>query len=103
MQDLYPDVPVTGVCVVAEYIDMRVVREKAIAKSSAVFGAVAVLLACIGLYGVLSFGVARRTREIGIRMALGARPSSVLGLVLRRQLDGSSLPGWPAEYSPRSD
>jgi putative ABC transport system permease protein len=50
----------------------------------AVFGGLALLLASIGLYGVMSFAVARRTRELGIRVALGARPGDVFRLVLRQ-------------------
>jgi ABC-type antimicrobial peptide transport system permease subunit len=47
------------------------------------FGALALVLACIGLYGLLSYGVVRRAREFGIRMAIGARRSTVVWLVLR--------------------
>ncbi|MGE0863284.1 MAG: FtsX-like permease family protein, partial [Vicinamibacterales bacterium] len=48
------------------------------------FGGLGTLLAAIGLYGVIAFSVARRTREIGVRMALGARPERVMGMVMRQ-------------------
>ena len=58
-------------------------RDRLMATLSAFFGLLALLLASIGLYGILSYGVASRTREIGIRMALGARSGEVLSLILR--------------------
>lgn len=61
-------------------------RDRLTARLSAVFGIVALFLACLGLYGVLSYNVARRTSEIGVRMALGAQRSNVLGLVVREAL-----------------
>ncbi|HLW97506.1 MAG TPA: ABC transporter permease [Candidatus Acidoferrales bacterium] len=64
-------------------IDLRLVRDRLTAKLSTFFGLVAMLLACIGLYGVLSYNVARRTGEIGVRMALGAQRSEILRLVLQ--------------------
>ncbi len=59
------------------------VKERLIATLSTFFGLLAVLLACIGLYGTMAFGVARRTGEIGLRMALGARQRDVLWMLLR--------------------
>jgi predicted permease len=68
---------------VRELMDANVVAERLIAKLSAFFGVLAVLLAAVGLYGVLSYAVARRTNEIGIRIALGAGTARVSGMILR--------------------
>src|SRR6202046_586768 len=67
-------------------VDDSLHTDKFIARLAGVFGLLAMLLASIGLYGIMAYTVARRTRDIGIRMALGAQPGSVLWLVLRETL-----------------
>jgi ABC-type antimicrobial peptide transport system permease subunit len=67
-------------------IDAYLVRDKLTARLSTFFGIVAMVLACIGLYGVLSYNVTRRTGEMGVRMALGAQRSGILQLVIRDAL-----------------
>ncbi|MDT5272321.1 MAG: putative transport system permease protein [Acidobacteriota bacterium] len=64
-------------------VDSSLLRERLMATLSGAFGLLALVLACVGLYGVMSYGVAGRTNEIGIRMALGARGRDVLWLILR--------------------
>jgi ABC-type antimicrobial peptide transport system permease subunit len=67
-------------------IEATILRERLMATLSGFFGVLALLLACIGLYGILSYGVASRTNEIGIRMALGAQARDVRWLILREAL-----------------
>jgi predicted permease len=67
-------------------LERSIARERLMATIASLFGAVALTLAAVGIYGLLAFWVARRTQEIGIRLALGARRSSVMRLVLRDAL-----------------
>ena len=78
------NLPMTSVLTQTEQIDRLLSQERLIAQFSSFFGALALVLACIGLYGLLSYEVTRRTREIGIRMALGARRLDLIQMVVRQ-------------------
>ncbi|MBO0863427.1 MAG: FtsX-like permease family protein [Chloracidobacterium sp.] len=85
-RSLDPNQPVFNVKTFAEQINESVSPERLVALLSSFFGLFALLLACLGLYGVMAYAVARRRREIGIRMALGAQAGNVLWLVLRESM-----------------
>ena len=83
VRNLDPNLPIYGMRTLEQDLDRSLVTERMIASLSTAFGVIATLLAIIGLYGIMAFTVAKRSREIGIRMALGAEPRRVVRLIMR--------------------
>jgi ABC-type antimicrobial peptide transport system permease subunit len=99
--ELDPTIPVTQTLTLADQFDNSIAQERILTMLCGFFGVLAVLLAAIGLYGVMAQAVARRVREIGIRMALGAQASEVRWLILREtalMVGCGAAIGLPAAY-----
>jgi predicted permease len=84
VSQLNPNLPLRNVTTESQQIDRLLFQERLVARLAGFFGVLALILACIGLYGLLAHEVARRTREIGVRVALGAQSAEVLTMVLRQ-------------------
>jgi predicted permease len=82
VSDFNSELPIFYIRPESESLDQLLFQERLIARLSSLFGILALVLACVGLYGLLSYEVTRRTHEIGIRMALGAARRNVLGMVV---------------------
>jgi ABC-type antimicrobial peptide transport system permease subunit len=77
------DLPVIDIRTQKEQIDATLQMERVFATLTSGFGLLALALACVGIYGIMAYTVAQRTNEIGIRLALGAQPGQVRGMILR--------------------
>jgi predicted permease len=86
MHEIDANVPITNLRTQDEQIDRLFTQERLFANLCSVFGGLALVLSAVGLYGLMSYAVLRRTGEIGLRMALGALPAHVLKMILRESL-----------------
>jgi predicted permease len=82
VHDIDPDVPISDVRTQTQQVAATLMQERLLGGLSSFFAGLAILLACVGLYGLMAYAVTQRTREIGIRVALGAKKSDVLRMVV---------------------
>ncbi|MGH9613845.1 MAG: FtsX-like permease family protein, partial [Bryobacteraceae bacterium] len=86
LRNMDKNIPLSEVKTQTQLIDQKLFHERLFARLTGLFSLLSLLLACVGLYGIMSYAVTRRTREIGIRMALGAERHDILAKVLRETL-----------------
>jgi len=86
MREVSPTLPVREIVTLSELFQRGLSRERLVARLAGSFGVLALLLAAIGLYGVIGYSVSRRTNEMGVRLALGASPGGVRALVMRESV-----------------
>ncbi len=91
VRELDPKVEVTDLQTMTDLLNDQLFRERSLSSLVGLFSLLALVLACLGLYGILSYAVARRTREIGVRMALGARGRNVIFVIMRQGMTLTSL------------
>jgi predicted lysophospholipase L1 biosynthesis ABC-type transport system permease subunit len=100
VRDVNPSLPLADVKTQAEQIDESVMQERLFARLSSFFGVLALLLACVGLYGTMNYAANRRTNAFGVRMAPGAQGGNILGTILGKTSLLVFLPPWPWRASP---
>jgi ABC-type antimicrobial peptide transport system permease subunit len=83
VRNIDPDLPMIDIRTQEEQIDANMQIERTFAGLTSGFGVLALALACVGIYGIMAYSVANRRNEIGIRLALGAKPGQVRGMILR--------------------
>jgi macrolide transport system ATP-binding/permease protein len=96
-----PDLPILGIDTLSSQVGRALNGDSVVATLAGLFGLVALILTCVGLYGLTAYGVERRTREIGIRVALGAQRSTVVTMVIREVLARAAIgtvAGVPAAF-----
>jgi predicted permease len=86
IKEIAPGLPVTGVTLLKQQVSDTLRQNRSLAELSSGFSGLALLLACIGLYGTMAYRVSQRTKEIGVRMALGAQRSEILWLIAKESL-----------------
>ena len=101
LAEVEPKMPIVDINPLSLRVSRQLAQDRLVAQITSVFGAIALLLACLGLYGTISYGVTRRAAELGVRMALGADRSTVLRLVMREAMTlviVGALVGLPLAY-----